>query len=492
VSEETPATPEQPDVVAQAAAEQRELPTTAVEAADLADKYDRMMRLADFFDDTGEQMRQRAALGGEILADPAFTDSAPLSPSTHARAEEDVRQATQGKRGLMTRSIELDADALVLRATVLTYRWIDELQAAAYETLGAIAGRAIGYLAPEVALGGAVVAAGLIETDALDRDGVAAYLNELAESNPELMEHVTSGGGGLLDALQMRAVLTTGVLAGERGRLAAHGGRRAAGVAPMPAGFSAALRDVAGSLVHQAPASEQTATAHEGEAPGSLGELLATLAGCTAPITVHRAGADRWIAYLTGPDGAPDGRRLRLVGGDHTAYAAQVVRALEQATGGSGDSGVSGDGARVMLVGAGAGGVTAVEVAGSGAGAGFVVDQVVTAGSPSAHVPRVPAEVRVLSLEDRGDPVAVLGSLINADAANRVTVVFDGAEAARAVGAAAQVGHAAAGGGSGSTPTPPPEAVYVAGARAADAAAHPELRAEIAHLRTLGYLADPS
>lgn len=482
---------QQPDVVAEAAAEQRELPTTAVEAADLADKYDRMMRLADFFDDTGEQMRERAALGTQILADPAFTESGPLSPGTHARAEEEIRRATGGKRGLMTRSIELDADALVLRATVLTYRWIDELQAAAYETLGAIAGRAIGYLAPAVALGGAVVTAGLIETDALDRDGVAAYLNELAESNPELMEHVTSGGGGLLDALQMRAVLTTGVLSGEQGRLAAHGGRRAAGVAAMPAGFSAALRDVAGSLVHQPPQREGSSEGLEGSAPAGLGDLLATLASCTAPITVHRAGDDRWIAYLTGPDGAPDGRRLRLVGGDHTAYAAQVVRALEQATGGATEGGRE---AHVMLVGVGAGGVAAVEVAGAGAGEGLVVDQVVTARSPSAHVPRVPSSVRVLSLEDRGDPVAVLGSLVNADAENRVTVVFDGAEAAAA--AAATVARTAASAGAAgparATSPAPIEPSYVAGARAADAAAHPELRAEIAHLRQLGYLADPA
>ena len=55
-----------------------------------------------------------------------------------------------------------------------------------------------------------IVSAGLIETDALDRDGVAAYLSELADSNPELMEHVTSGGGGLIDGLQMRSVLTAG------------------------------------------------------------------------------------------------------------------------------------------------------------------------------------------------------------------------------------------------------------------------------------------
>ncbi|HEX3224328.1 MAG TPA: hypothetical protein VHR35_17355 [Nocardioides sp.] len=31
----------------------------------------------------------------------------------------------------------------------------------------------------------------------------------------------------------------------------------------------------------------------------------------------------------------------------------------------------------------------------------------------------------MLSLEDRSDPVAVLGSLMNAEATNRLTVVFD-------------------------------------------------------------------
>ena len=58
----------------------------------------------------------------------------------------------------MTRSLELDADALVVRATVVTYQWIDDLRTVAASTLGSIAGRAVGYLAPTVALGGAVVA----------------------------------------------------------------------------------------------------------------------------------------------------------------------------------------------------------------------------------------------------------------------------------------------------------------------------------------------
>ena len=198
-----------------------------------ADKYHQMLALADFFDAAGADMRERARLGTVILTDPDVVDSAELSQATYAQAEEDIRAATTGKQGLLTRSVELDADALVVRATVLTYRWIDELQVAAFKTLGSIAGRAIGYLAPEVALGGAIVSAGLIETDSLDRDGVAAYLNELAESHPELMDHL-SDGGGLLEGLQMRSMLTAGVMSSDTGPAAARGGLRAIGVAAVP------------------------------------------------------------------------------------------------------------------------------------------------------------------------------------------------------------------------------------------------------------------
>ena len=426
-----------------------------VETTNLADRYERMTRLADRFDEAGEEMRRRAALGADIIGDPAFADSAELSKPTFDQAADDIQAATTGKQGLLTRSIELDADALVLRATVLTYRWIDELQSAAYKTLGSIAGRAIGYLAPEVALGGAIVSAGLIETDALDRDGVAAYLNELADSNPELMEHVATGGGGLLDGLQMRALLTLGVMADDRGRLAGRGGLRAIGVEPLAAAFDAALRDVAGGLLDESEPDAASEPAQEGEAPGSVADLMATLTSTPHGVAVQRVGAGRYIAYLPGPNGVGSGR-LRLVGGDHTAYADQVVRAIEHA--------VDGDaGARVMLVGAAQGGVTAAEVAAADSST-FVVDQVITAGAPSAHVPRIPETTRMLSLEDRADPVALLGSLMNAGSTNRITVVFD-ADQDRAI------------------------SVYVAGGRAADSATHPELRAEITRIQELGYLA---
>ncbi|MBM9458624.1 hypothetical protein JK386_01780 [Nocardioides sp. zg-536] len=468
------------DVVAAAAAERRTAPRTAVESADLADKYDQMLRLADLFDDAGAQMRQWAQLGRTVLTDPDVTETAALSPRTWNRAEDELRALTGGKHGLLSRSIELDADALVLRATVLTYRWIDELQAAAYQTLGSIAGRAIGYLAPQVNLGGAIVAAGLIETEALDRDGVTAYLNELAASNPDLMEHVTTAGG-LLDSLQMRGLLTAGVLSGEAGRSARAGGLRAIGVAAMDDDWTSALRDVAVAAVDPAPAPPPVTEVASGGAdlaPAGLEDLMALLCetdGSGETVRVLPLGPGRLVAFLAGDLGpAPAPGRLRLVSGDHSGHAAAVVRALAAATdtehGEHGDSqpdSQSDSPVRVMLVGRGTGGAVALDIATRSDLPGFVVDQVVTANAPSAQVPHLPDDVRVLSMEDRADPVGLLGSLINASAPNRLTVVYESAE---------------------ESDLPP----LVAGGRAADRAGHPDLVAVLTRWRELGYLRQPA
>jgi hypothetical protein len=146
---------------------------------------------------------------------------------------------------------------------------------------------------------------------------------------------------------------------------------------------------------------------------------------------------------------------VRLVSGDLTPYAAEVARTIAAAVAGD-------DGAHVMLVGSGAGGVVAAELAALETPLPFVVDQVVTAGAPAAQVPRLPVDTRMLALEDRADPVALLGSLMSAGDDQRTTVVFDAA-------------------GSSS------EGVYVAGARVADAS--PDVVAELDRLRELGYLA---
>ena len=426
----------------------------APEAAAAPDRYQDLVELADLFEATAEDLRARSRLGVEVLGDEEVSASEELSPTTYAAAPDDIRSATTGKRGVLNRSIELDADALVVRATVLTYRWIDELQDAAYRTLGSIAGRAIGYLAPEVALGGAIVSAGLIETDAVERDGIASYLGELAENNPDLLDHITAGGGGLVESLQLRSLLTVGVLGSEHGAQAAAGGLRAAGIMPFATDTAAAVRDVAGEFVQPRESVQPPPSATSAQLPKGLTGLIENLASTSSGVHVHRVAAGRYIAYLPGPDGGSSAR-LRLVGGDLTTYAAKVGETLARS--------ITDAGARVMLVGGGPGGLVAAELAGR-SGSSYTIEEVVTAGSPSAQAPRIPAGVRMLSLEDRSDPVALLGSLMNAEATNRMTVVFDGA--------------------SGHREGDP----YVAGARAADAAVHPELRAELDRLVELGYL----
>lgn len=426
-----------------------------------SDRYERMLQLADTFHASGEEMRGWARIAEEILGDDDVTASAELSKATYTDAETQIRDAATGKHGLTARVTDLDADALVVRATVLTYQWIDELQDAAYRTLGKVAGRAIGYLAPEIELGGAILSAGVIETDALDRDGVAAYLNELAESNPELMDHLTTGGGGLLDGLQMRALLTAGVLGGENGAAAARGGLAATGAGEFTPGLAGALRDIAGGYDDEVAAESPTGptAAEAGRAPGNIEALMSALADVADPVQVQRVAPGRFIAYLPGERPGTGG--LRLSGADTGAYADQVLAALTTAVRDDADP-------RVMLVGAAQGGVVAAQLAARLAEGDqpFAVDQVITAGAPSAQVPTIPESTRVLSLEDRSDPVALLGSLINARVSNRLTVVFDGA-------ASTETGRR----------------VYVEGGRAADAATHPDLRAAIAQLTDQGYLA---
>jgi len=423
----------------------------------VTEAYDRLLALADVFDSAGAELRARAGLGAEVLRDPAVTDTADLAPTTYATAEEDVRGATTGKHGLLTRSLELDADALVVRATVVTYQWIDDLRTVAASTLGSVAGRAVGYLAPTVELGGAVVSAGLIETDALDRDEVAAYLAELATDHPELLDHVTTGGGGLLDGLQMRALLTAGLLSGDPGRQAARGGLRAIGVLPMRADAGAAVRDVAAALLDPADATSGDPTTAVAAAPKSLADLVQGLASSEGRVLVQRTAPSRYVVLLGAPAPAgSDGAGPRLVGADLASYRIAAVRTIESALDGDED-------AHVLLVGEGHGGVLAAELAAAALSDAFTVDAVVTAGAPSAHVPRIPDRVRVLSLEDRDDPVALLGSLVNAGAANRTDVVFD------ATGSA-------------------PGEAYSSGARAVDQSDHPVLVAELDRLRSWGYL----
>jgi pimeloyl-ACP methyl ester carboxylesterase len=186
-----------------------------------------------------------------------------------------------------------------------------------------------------------------------------------------------------------------------------------------------------------------------------VGALVAGLAATSGPVRLQRLADDRHIVYLTCPVGSAAAGGPRLVSGDLSTYVDDVVEVVREL----------GAGSHAMVVGLGVGGAAAVALAARDLG-GVTVDHVVTVSSPAAQVPRVADDLRVLSLEDRSDPVALFGSLVNAGSANRVTLVFD----------------AAALSAEGAGP-------YVAGGRAADRSDHPDLRAEIERMKELGYLA---
>ncbi|MBO0842304.1 MAG: hypothetical protein J2O46_03905, partial [Nocardioides sp.] len=205
------------------------VPQAHTSAGVSTDKYEQILGLADAIDAAGKQLREWSELGEEILRDDDVAGSGELSPRTWEPAEQDIRTATAGDHSLLAEGRALDADALSVRATVRTFRWLDDLQLAAQRTLGSIAAGAIDYLAPEVELGGSLLSAGLIETDSLDRDGVSAYLGELAREHPELMDHIASGGG-LVESLQLRTLLTAGGPGESEAAAATAGGLRAAGL----------------------------------------------------------------------------------------------------------------------------------------------------------------------------------------------------------------------------------------------------------------------
>lgn len=192
--------------------------------------------------------------------------------------------------------------------------------------------------------------------------------------------------------------------------------------------------------------------------PTGLEDLMIRLFDVTRSVTVRRIAAGAYVAFLPGPHGRSGGP-MRLVGGDHVSYADRATRALDAAIRRHDER------ARVLLVGHGQGGPAALDIAAMAESSLFDVDRVVTAGAPAAAVPRVPRTTRMLSLEDRSDPVALLGSLVNAASDNRLTVVFDG------------------------TGAETPAERYIAGARLADTSDHPDLVRAIDDLRELGYLA---
>jgi hypothetical protein len=448
--------------------------------AGLAATYAVVRELADRFDAAGDRLRGRAADDARVLTEPDLLESAPLSPVTFAEAEARVLDATSGVHGVLEASVVCEADALLVRATVAAYQGCDDLVAASFDALDYAVGRTVGQAA--VADAPSLLVLGLLAVPAWHHLSPRAQrrlgddAEEWADEHPAVVQHVVNGSGGLLDGMLAGAPFPLALL----GLTAFHptAGDAASDLAGLyPAEGRPDVRrrhdlavplgdippdDLAGLMRHLDQTNELSAPDRAGD-QGTI-EVQTLRAG---------DGSVRHIVYLPGTDDLAtlpwsadtDVRDLpadlRVIGGDHTAYAQGIERAMHDAGIGPRDP--------VLLVGHSLGGIEASALLAHGSG--FDVSHVVTAGSPVGGVHGYPPGTHVLSLENRGDVVPLLDGHDNADSVQQVTVQFDDHETSIAGNHGLE--H------------------YVRGAVAVDASTDPSVREQLNSLARQGFLGSP-
>jgi hypothetical protein len=344
------------------------------------------------------------------------------------------------------------------------YRAADETRRVAVDAVHYGLGFVIGVNLPAVLPAGGLAYGGL-RLGGLSDEELIAHL----EVNPELLETLVGGGGGLLDG--MTANPLTGPLMGALGLDGFHADT---GAAADDLG-SLLFGDYEGDLDHSYPLDT-----FDYDAPRDLGDLIDDLsqpAGDTVPngvISVQQlTDVDGNVSYVVQLPGTDDflaedeirnmGSNLNLIAGDDTAYGDAIAQAMAQA-------GI-GPEAPVMLVGHSQGGMQAAGLA-ADPDFGYHVTHVVTAGSPVATT-GIPDDVTVLSLENTGDVVPLLDGEPNPDAAHHVTVQSD-----------------VHGGSFGAEPGQNHSlSVYGDIADAADAGSHPSVAAVVGSMQDHGFLA---
>ncbi|NGZ99957.1 hypothetical protein G5V59_06115 [Nocardioides sp. W3-2-3] len=119
-------------------------------------RYEDIETLARLFDDTGDDMRTYAWDDKGIAANGDLVESSILSPGTFASAESAVLGATIGPGGVAFEAVDLEVDALAMRANVTILRGVDDLQRQAFEALDYLGGRLLGTVLPSLLLIGGV------------------------------------------------------------------------------------------------------------------------------------------------------------------------------------------------------------------------------------------------------------------------------------------------------------------------------------------------
>ena len=416
-------------------------------SAGLEASYDAMRALADTYDAAGDRMRDLARAGGRTAVDQDLLESAILSPSTAVSAEAAVLAATTGPDGILVESAGWELDARAIRGTVALFESADRARHDAFEVIDYLMARQLGSLL--LTGSPAVLAAVLTGGD------------DLVTDNPDLVEHLVNGGGGLLAGLTggLLPTLTTQDAAEALGDLYPEG-------RPVVT----ALDDV--HVPGEPPSGVEDLIAHLGDLAGlSTGpdsplngtievQTITTPDGHVAHI-VNLPGTDdlHTLPWTADGDVRDMGTNLDLVAGVPDDYQQGILEAMAQAGIGPDDP--------VLVVGHSQGGMEAVAILAGDSG--YHVTDVVTAGSPTAQVGHYPTGSHVLSLEQHGDLVPLLDGERNPPSVEQTTVVVDAHP-----GSGIEAHHA--------------YDVYVEAGAAVDASTHPSVVSSLESLQAHGFL----
>ena len=436
--------------------------------------YAAVRALAATYDAAGNLLRDWAGAGRRVLTDDDLLESGVLCPATFVLAEAAVLAATTGPDGLLAESLGWEVDAVAIRAAVAALESADQRVHDSFEVLDYAVGRAVGagLLTSPLLVGGAMNALTGLALAEQVRPGTAAQvlggIADVAEdqltTHPGPLEHLANGGGGLLDGLTggLAGTATTEAGAAELAQLYGDDGNA-----------DLATLDIELPSGDTQPSSLQDLVEHLGEVAGLSPSPDSALNGTIEIQTITGPDGDRHIVYLPGTDDLTTlpwtqdgdvrdmGTNLQLVGGQLDTYQQGILQAMH-------DAGVR-PGEPVLIVGHSQGGMAAAAILAGDHG--LDVTDVVTAGSPTAHVDGYPEGSHVTSLEQYGDVVPLLDGEPNPDSVEQTTVLFDAG---------------------------PPDGinehhsypVYIEGAAAADASGDPSLVENIASLHAHGFLGD--
>ncbi|HEY3534541.1 MAG TPA: hypothetical protein VGK60_03160 [Pedococcus sp.] len=371
-------------------------------------------------------------------ADPDLAVGSQLSPATGAVAAVALARAV-GPAGVEGETARLGGLALATRGAVEAYREVEDSVARGLERVQDVVMFELGRCAPEVLVG-------VLALQALGVD-VGPLLDRVAYRVPALA-NLGGGSQGLVGGLAAdpltAPLLVPGVvvtvvaaLAREHGFAAPDGDQVALRVVAGSAGLAGMLRD--DGVARTTPEASPRAGAAAPRTVADLARDLENLSDaddypsrvrvvevpqgdCGSAWVVEVPGTQAWDPRA-GANLSDVTSDVALVSARSTQLAAAVDEALTEAQEASGRPAASLE--PVMLAGHSLGGIAAAGLASSaGFRARHRVTSVVTLGSPIARMP-IPADVRVLSLEHRQDPVPHLECRANPDRRTWVTVTRD-------------------------------------------------------------------